>query len=114
MIRTFITGLLKGYDDSLTESRATVEYLRTNMGVFNEVAYKDVSDLVEQIKSCDPRISTEERNKGFYVNFNGFRLFRIAVNAFSERSEIVVDGHAVLKYQRRRPKEYDKKYKKSP
>lgn len=69
-----------------------------NLRWFGNSAYEELTRIVKEFKDSDKRISYIERNGGYYITYKEAILFRAAVNVFSERTEVLIDGTKVVVY----------------
>lgn len=83
-------------DAALSIAKENIEQRNKNLDFFGNLSYSMLSEIVKAAVASDPRLSYEERNKGFFLKFNDSILFRVSVNAHSERGEILVNRERVI------------------
>jgi hypothetical protein len=98
MIRKVINSILERFDSAVMDATVRFRLREQNLERFGELVYQDIKSMLGEVAATDSRITFEERNRGFYVHFKGFVLFRVAVNVFTERAEVLVDRQTIVKY----------------
>lgn len=98
MIRELIASILARYDYAIQDATVRIRLREQNLAKFGEIVFEDVKAFMQEFANADKRVSIEERNRGFFVLFNGVNLFRVGVSVYSTRAEIVVDREPVVRY----------------
>lgn len=98
MIRELIASVLARYDYAIQDATVRIRLREQNLAKFGEVVFDDLKTFMQEFVNADKRVSIEERNRGFFVLFNGINLFRVGVSVYSTRAEVVVDREPVVRY----------------
>lgn len=98
MFKEVARKILDVYDRAFKDGVELLRRRERNLAKFGDLAAVDLKMTLENLVATDSRISIDETNRGYWINFEGKPLFRASVSVYSITAIVMVDRDVAIRY----------------